>query len=135
MSVPKTRRGESGAQFVDTARELEIFTLQQCMKFPKRITFFLSQPIVQLSQDVLNNVKAANSIFPGNAHEAQLRRDCLIAANNALQAMISQIDIAHGVVGDVPDKVWLRWMELIASEAKLISAVKAADKKRFENLK
>ena len=51
MSVVKTRRGESSAQFLDTARELEIFTLQQCLKFPKRMTFFLAQPIVQLSQE------------------------------------------------------------------------------------
>lgn len=134
MSVLKSHRTESNVQFLDTARELEIYTLQQCMKFPKRVTFYLSQPIVSLSQAVLNNAKAANSIYPHNAHEAQMRRDCLIKANNALQSLVSQLDIAQGVVGDVPDKVWLHWMELIADEARLLSGVQRSDTERYKKL-
>ena len=134
MSVLKSHRSDSGVQFLDTARDLEVYTLRNCMKFPKRVTFYLSQHIVSLSQAVLNNCKAANSIYPRNAHEAQMRRDCLIKANNALQAMVSQLDIAQGVVGDVPDKVWLEWMRLIAEEARLISAVQKSDLTRYKDL-
>lgn len=134
MSVLRSHRSESGVQFLDTARDLEIYTLRQCMKFPKRLTFFLSQHIVSLSQAVLNNCKAANSIYPRNAHEAQMRRDCLIKANNALQAMISQLDIAQEVVVDAPDTVWMEWMRFIAAEARFIAALQKSDLERFKNL-
>lgn len=135
VSVLKSHRSTSGVQFLETARELEIFTLRNCMKFPKRVTFYLSQHIVSLSQSVLNNCKAANSVYPRNAHEVQMRRDFFIKANVSLQAMISQLDIAKGVVGDVPDKTWLEWMHLIAEEAKLISAMQKSDAQRYKDVK
>ena len=119
-------------QFVDTARELEIYTLRYAVKFPKRYTFFITTEIVRLAQSVYNEVKSANSIFPTNAHEAELRRDCLIRANNSLQCLISQLDIAKDVFcSEVEDKVWVRWMNLIIEESKLVSAVKKSDSERF----
>lgn len=134
MSVLKSKRGESSLQFLDNARALEVYSIKRCMHFPKRATFYISQPIAALSQEVLNNVKAANSIYPRNQHEAQMRRDCFIRANNALQAMISQLDIAHEVVGDVSDHVWLTWMKYISDEAKLISGAMKSDQERYKNL-
>ena len=132
MSVLKSKRCESKMQFVDTARELEIYTLRYAVKFPKRYTFFINTEIVRLAQSVYNEVKSANSIFPTNAHEAELRRDCLIRANNSLQCLISQLDIAKDVFcSEVEDKVWVRWMNLIIEESKLISAVKKSDSERF----
>lgn len=132
MSVLKSKRCESKMQFVDTARELEIYTLRYAVKFPKRYTFFITTEIVRLAQSVYNEVKSANSIFPTNAHEAELRRDCLIRANNSLQCLISQLDIAKDAFcSEVEDKVWVRWMNLIIEESKLISAVKKSDSERF----
>lgn len=132
MSILKSKRCESKMQFVDTARELEIYTLRYAVKFPKRYTFFITTEIVRLAQSVYNEVKSANSIFPTNAHEAELRRDCLIRANNSLQCLISQLDIAKDVFcSEVEDKVWVRWMNLIIEESKLISAVKKSDSERF----
>lgn len=132
MPVLKSKRCESKMQFVDTARELEIYTLRYAVKFPKRYTFFITTEIVRLAQSVYNEVKSANSIFPTNAHEAELRRDCLIRANNSLQCLISQLDIAKDVFcSEVEDKVWVRWMNLIIEESKLISAVKKSDSERF----
>ena len=40
MSVLKSKRGESAVQFLETARELEIYTIKQCAKFPKLIKIF-----------------------------------------------------------------------------------------------
>ena len=131
MSVLKSKRGTSNMQFVDTARELQIYTIRQCVKFPKRFTFFITTEIVRLSQAVYNGVKSANSVFPTNAHEAQIRRDYLTRANCDLQCLISQLDIAKGLFNDVDAKVWQKFMDLIAEEARLISAVKKSDKERF----
>lgn len=125
MAVLKSNRNESQLQFLDTARDLEIFTLRNCVKFPKRYTFFITTEIVRLSQSVFNNVKAANSIFPSGELEVQLRRDYLTKANCDLQCLISQLDVAKEMFGEeVKSNTWCSWMDLIEKEAKLISAVK-----------
>lgn len=99
MSVHKQDRNESQLQFLDTARELEIFTLRNCVKFPKRYTFFITTEIVRLAQSVFNNVKSANSVFPSGELEVQLRRDYLTKANCDLQCLISQLDVAKEMFG------------------------------------
>ena len=128
MSVLKSKRGESSMQFLETARELEVYTIRQCARFPKRFMFLITKDIVALSKAVYNNVKAANSVFPTNAAEVQVRRNYLIAANCELQCLISQLDIARDFVRGTADNkpiqsgVWQKWIDLITSEAKLISA-------------
>ena len=132
MAVLKSNRNESQLQFLDTARDLEIFTLRNCVKFPKRYTFFITTEIVRLSQSVFNNVKAANSIFPSGELEVQLRRDYLTKANCDLQCLISQLDVAKEMFGEeVKSNTWCSWMDLIEKEATLISAVKKKDKERL----
>ena len=80
MSVYKALRGDSSVQFVETARKLAVHTRKCCLKMPKRYTFYGAQELSALADTVYNEVKMANSVFPGNQHEAQLRRDHLIEA-------------------------------------------------------
>ena len=103
MSVLKSKRGESAMQFLETARELEVYTIRQCARFPKRFMFLITKDIVALSKAVYNNVKAANSVYPTNAAEVQVRRNYLIAANCELQCLISQLDIAREFVRSTAD--------------------------------
>ena len=112
MSVYKSKRGKSSVQFVESARKLEEHTLEQCLKVPKRYTFYLTQRIMGLASTVYEEVVAANSIYPTNQHEAQLRRDHLTG-----------FDHAFTVGGD-----------LINEEAKLISGIKRADRARYKDL-
>ena len=98
MSVLKSQRGESAVQFLDTARELEIYTIKTCAKFPKRYMFLITKDIVALASAVYNNTKAANSIYVTTADDARLRREYITKANCNLQCLLSQIDIAHEFV-------------------------------------
>lgn len=50
-------------QFLETARELEVYTIRQCARFQKRFMFLITNDIVALSKAVYNNVKAANSVL------------------------------------------------------------------------
>lgn len=140
MSVYKSKRGESSVQFLETARQLEIHTLEQCLKIPKRYTFLLTQEIMRLATAVYNGVTAANSVYPTNQHEAQLRRDYLIAANANLQALDRQLGIAAGVLYKNPENfkgfesAFTTWGEHINQEAKLISGVRRADRSRYKDL-
>lgn len=73
MSVLKSKRGESTMQFIETARELEVYTIKQCAKFPKRFMFLITKDLIDLAKSVYNNTKSANSIYPTNINELQMR--------------------------------------------------------------
>ncbi len=140
MSVPKSKRGESVVQFLETARELEIYTIKECARFPKRYMFLITKDIVSLSTKVYNDVKAANSIYPTNAAEVQLRKNYIIQANCALQCLLSQLDIAREFIRTtdknkpITSTVWEGWVNLITNEAKLLASLKESDKKRYKDL-
>lgn len=120
MAVVKSRRGESPVQFLETARELEVYTLTQCARFPKAFMFLITQELAQLARGVLNDIKSANSIFPANAAEVQMRLDFWTAANCKLQCLVSQLDIARQLITHtaknkpIHETVWRTWAELIA---------------------
>lgn len=140
MAVPSSKRGESPVQFLETARKLEAFTLRQCMKLPKRYTFYISQELFRLSAKIYDEVKSANSVFPANQHEAQVRRDHFTEANCAVQSMISQLEVAFEVLQasddehKPSDKDCEEWMRMLLEEAQLLSAIKKSDKERYKSL-
>ena len=140
MSVYKALRGDSPVQFVETARKLAVFTRKNCLKMPKRYTFYGAQELSALADAVYNEVKMANSIFPGNQADAQLRRNHLTEANAALQALVGQLGIMADLLKQNPEKLtWLdnaleEWAIMITDEVKLISGVKKSDKERYKKL-
>ena len=134
MSVLKSRRGDSGMQFLENAYNLEVYTIRQCLKFPKRYTFFITTEMARLASSCHEHAKAANSIYPTNAHEAQMRRDHLIEANNDVQNLLSKIDIARSLFS-IEANVIEAWVEMAVNEASLLSGVRQADKKRYADLK
>ena len=120
-------------QFLDTASQLHIYTIQQCAKFPKRYTFFVSMGIAQSAERILKLVKAGNSYYPTNAKEVQDRRDCFLSAYAETQCLISLINDAKETF-PISGSALTGWMELIQSEIGLIKGVLKADKQRFKNL-
>ncbi|MBQ7930063.1 MAG: hypothetical protein IKY16_06600 [Bacteroidales bacterium] len=133
MSVVKSERTQSTMEFLDNAHKLYIYTVQQCVNFPKRYTFYVSTEIAAVAGDILVSLKSGNSIYPRNAHEAQVRRDWFMKAYTQVQSLISLINAAHEMFG-ISGKTMQRWMEMISIEANLIKGVLEADKKRFKNL-
>lgn len=131
MSVIKNKRGLSGVQFLDTARELQIFTTRKCVKFPKRYTFFITSSIVQCAINIHSYVKKGNSIFPSNADDAKLRREQFTLAIAELQNLISQINVAYEMF-PVADKTMMQWMELIQKEISLVKNVIKKDKEKYK---
>ena len=78
MSVVRSKREESNMEYIHTARELQIYTIRKCAGFPKRYTFYVNQPIADHANKIYRCVVMANSVYPTNAHEVQIRRDYLI---------------------------------------------------------
>ena len=133
MSVIRSQRAESEMEFIYTARELQKYTIQKCVGFPKRYTFYVSQPIANSATRIQQYVKMANSVYPTNAHEAQIRRDYLIKANAELNSLVSQIEVAHELFGLEPN-VMKYWMDIVEKEIRLVKGTMKKDKERYKNL-
>ena len=146
MSVPKSKRDESKFEVVNNALDLYKFTLSLCLKMPKRYTFLVLQPIVELAGNVADYTKCANSVFPTNAHEAQMRIDYYIRARAELQALISRAGIlfeASGALNYKDEKKTKgvtaheieKWSYMMYKELSLVKGAVENDRKRFKNLK
>ena len=133
LSVIRSARSTSEAQFLATARELQIYTIQKCVNFPKRYTFYVNQTLAAIATQVYEDVKRGNSIYPANQHEAQLRRDYFLNAGAELQNLVSQIEVAYELFR-FEAGVMVHWMELVDSEIKLLKALLKSDKSRYKDL-
>ena len=133
MSVIRSKRSESEMEFIYTARQLQIYTIQKCVGFPKRYTFYVSQPIANAATRVHEYVKKANSIYPTNSHEVQIRRDYLLRANAELNSLVSQIEVAHELFG-LELRVMKYWMDLVEKEIRLVKGTLKKDKERYKSI-
>ena len=133
LSVIKSMRTTSEMEFIANARKLQIYSIQKCVNFPKRYTFYVSQPLANAATRIHEDVKRGNSIYPVNQHEVQIRRDCFIRANAELQSMVSQLEVAQELFGIEMDTLKY-WVDIIDTEIRLVKAVMKADRERYKNL-
>ena len=133
MSVIKSKRAESEMEFIHNARQLQIYTIQKCVGFPKRYTFYISQPLSNCATRIHEYVKCANSIYPLNQHEAQMRRDYLLRANAELNSLVSQIEVANELFGIESNKMKF-WMDIVEKEIRLIKGTMKKDRERYRDL-
>ena len=78
-------------------------------------------------------VKCANSVYPLNQHEAQIRRDYLLRANAQLNSLVSQLEVAAELFGIEPDTMQY-WMQIVEKEIRLVKAVMKKDRERYKDL-
>lgn len=134
MSVIKSKRGESEAEFLANARALQAYTIRRCVNaIPKRYTFYIGQNIAAIATRVYELVKCGNSIYPLNQHEAQIRRDYFLRAHAELQNLISQIELANEII-QFEDQVLPEWSRLIGNEIRLVKGILKADRERYKDL-
>ena len=130
MSVIKSKRNLSGVQFIDTARELHVFTLRTTKKFPKSYYFSVTQYINQSVNLIRASVERGNKIYPSCAENKRLRYEQMMMGYAELSNLIAQIDTAY-LMFPIADKTMIKWMELIDTENKLL---KSLLKKEQQNL-
>lgn len=133
MTVLKAKRGVSSMEFIKNARDLEIYTIRKVANFPKRYTFYVSQPIANTATEIHKNVKMANSVYPTNQHEVQTRRDLFQLALAQVQALISQVEVAAELFPIEPNAIEY-WMGLVYKEDQLIRAILKSDWQRYKSL-
>lgn len=140
MSVYKSKRETSAVQYVETARQLQVFTISNCVKFPKRYTYLVVNKLASLAEDIDTHIRIAEAIMPTNSHEAQTRRDELNLAFGLLNSLDDKLQLMYDIVKKNPNwdkefrwlpNAMLEWGRLIQAEKNLIVGVKKADRKRF----
>ena len=138
-NVPPSKRELSNIEYVYNAARLYSFTLDCAMKLPKRWMFLLTERTVDAAARVLEHAKAANSIYVTCAVDADLRRFHLNQAYCYAQVLASYVDEMFerfpsredGGGACISQASYLRWVESIDREFKLVKGVMASDKKRF----
>lgn len=139
MSVPKSRRGESPADYLDLAREIYVFTYNRVKILPKAYTFYFSLPLYNAAQRAYRLVKTANLIFIDEKapdeirrRNIQRRRELYEDAQGYYNSMLDVLDLAYMNVNHekLPPGVLKEWVGMITQEISQISKIKRSDKGR-----
>ena len=133
MSVIKSKRSTSEMEFLYNARQLHIHTIRKVANFPKRYTFYVSQPIAACATRIHECVKCANSIYPLNQHEVQIRRDYFLRANAELNNLVSLIEVANELFGIEMDAL-KSGMDIVEYQIRLVTGVMNSDRERYKVL-
>lgn len=113
-------------EYVTNARNLMKYSIQKCLKFPKRYTFFISVDFVKTVQEIY---KATLDIEKHYGEEyKEWRRDKCKTTISLLQYLNSQIDIIKEYKFSLTDKQICYWLEMIEKEIKLLNGVINASK-------
>ena len=146
MSVPKSQRSQSAYEAVHIPEVMYDKVIKICTKMPKKYTYLILKDTVEIAGRIVDHVVAANSIFPTNQHEAQMRRDYWIKAralNQALSRRINRFICAEGSLmyidangrkKGVTRSELKEVMDLIIREQALITGTIKAETNRYKNL-
>lgn len=137
MSVLAKDRGKSAMEFLNTAFELEKFTIQACHRenvIPKRYRLTKGKDLMESAKIIGNNVVYANSIFPKSKAEYQKRVKFQQRAIWEIQIMLKDLRLVSEVFTQIKDSVLEEWTGLLLKEERSIKDWMVSDKKRFENL-
>ena len=139
MSVPKSRRGESPAEYINLAREIYVFTYNRVRILPKSYTFYFSLPLYNAAREAYRLIKTANLIYiDGKAPEEirrrniQRRKELYENAQGYYNSMLDILDLAYMNVTHekLPPNVLKEWVGYITDEISQISKIKQSDKNR-----
>lgn len=139
MSVPKSRRGESPAEYLDLARDIYVFTYNRVRLLPKAYTFYFSLPLYNAAQRAYRLVKTANLIYIDDKgaeefrrRNIQRRKELYEDAQGYYNSMLDVLDLAYMTVNHekLPPGVLKDWVGKITREISQISKIKRSDKAR-----
>ena len=93
MSVLKSKRSESKAEFVNTANKIYAGTVGFVSRMSSRYSRLLATDTMRLASEVLDNAEQADSIFPSDTVRSDARERHLIEARASLMAL--DVHLAH----------------------------------------
>lgn len=137
MSVLAKNRGESVMEFLNTAFELEKYTIQACHRenvIPKRYRLTKGMDLMRSANIIGNSVVYANSIYPKDAEEYKTRVKYQRAAIREIQIMLKDLRLVSEIL-PVKESVLETWTGLLLKEEGSIKSWMRSDEKRFKDMK
>lgn len=87
MSVLKSKRTESKAEYVNIANAIYIETINFLTRISARYSRLIAEPVAKLAGEVIDHAEKANSIYPSDDQRRQLRKAHLLEARASLMAL------------------------------------------------
>ena len=98
MSVLKSKRTESKAEFVNTANQIYVETLN----FLTRYSRLVAEQVAKLAGEIVDYAEKANSIYPSDPQRVELRKAHLIEARASLMALDVRLTHVYLVLNQNP---------------------------------
>ncbi len=151
MSVLKFKRGESKAEFVNTANKIYTETLWFLSRLSARYSRLIAQDTIHLAHEIIANAEMANTMSPVDQVRFDLRQKYLLEARAALGAL--DVQMAHiyellmlnpeGAFDNKDKSGAIKKLDKMAEslgcmidlESRLLSGVLKADKQAFNKRK
>lgn len=137
MSVLKSKRGESELEFYHTATEIRAIAVRLVMNeniVPKRWRPVFTFPMVQKVNGLIDSITAANTIYPVNEHELEMRRDYQNAAIIKVEQILQHLQFMLETLQFSADKLQ-PITELLVKEAQLLRGWRKANSKIAQKLR
>ena len=103
MSVLKQKRTVSKMEFVNTANDIYVETLNFLTRMSARYSRLLAEPVAKLAGQVMDYSEMANSVFPSSEQRKNIRRDYLLRAQAALKALDVRLTHCYLVMSENPE--------------------------------
>ena len=103
MSVLKQKRTISKAEFVNTANQIYVQTLNFLTRLSARYSRLVAEPVAQLAGEVIDHAEKANSIFPSDAQRVELRKAHLLEARASLMALDVRLTYCYMIMNENPE--------------------------------
>lgn len=103
MSVLKAKRTVSKAEFVNTANQIYVETLNFLTRMSARYARLLAEPVAKLAGEVVDHCEKANSIFPSDEQRINLRKAHLLEARASLKALDVRLTHCYTVMMQNPE--------------------------------
>ena len=102
MSVLKSKRTTSKAEFVNTAHQIFVETLGFLTRLSARYSRLLAEPTAKLAGEVIDHAEKANSIFPSDPQRVELRKAHLLEARASLMALDVRLTQCYTLMSQNP---------------------------------
>ena len=103
VSVLKQKRTTSKAEFVNTANQIYVETLNFLTRLSARYSRLIAEPVAQLAGEIIDHAEKANSIFPSDAQRVELRKAHLLEARASLMALDVRLTHCYLIMNQNPE--------------------------------
>ena len=103
MSVLAQKRTVSKAEFVNTANQIYIETLNFLTRLSARYSRLVAEPVAKLAGEIIDHAEKANSIFPSDAQRVELRKAHLLEARASLMALDVRLTHCYRIMNENPE--------------------------------